>query len=97
MLESEAATWQKRLSQRYISLSEGLREVRFHTLHTSNLRMRESSVTIQLHASLSTVFVVFCYRGPMVFSAITNLSFGVQTAVRAPICLSVSGIHGGEG
>ena len=79
------------------SLSEGLREVHFHTLHTSNMRTRESSVTIQLRASLSTVFVVFCYGGATMFSAIIDLSFRVQTAVRAPICLSVSGIHGGEG
>jgi len=52
---------------------------------------------IQLRASLSTVFVVFCYGGETVFSAITDLSVRVQTTARAPICLSVSGIHGEEG
>jgi len=59
--------------------------------------VRENSVTIQLHASLSTVSLVFCYGGATVFSVITDLSVEVQTVARAPICLSVSGIHGGEG
>ena len=40
----------------------------FYTLHKlSNLRKRENSVTIQLCASLSTVFVVFCYGGARCF------------------------------
>ena len=43
------------------------------------------------------VLVVFCYGGATVFSAITDLSVGVQTAARAHICLSVSGIHDVEG
>ena len=33
----------------------------------------------------------------MMFSAITDLSVGVQTAAMTPICLSISGIHGGKG
>ena len=55
MLESEAATCQKRLSQRYISLYERLREVRFQTLYTSDLRERENSVTRFLEHGVRSV------------------------------------------
>ena len=73
-----------------------LSHLRLHTVRASDLRTREKLVrnqlrtfkTLLLRCSDTEVHDVYYH---------TNLSVGVQTAVRAPFVLSVSGIHGGEG
>ena len=81
--KSQVDTWTETL-ERYIRFYDKQNEVRFYTFEDICQKLR-FSVTIQLRTALNIDLTVFCDEKCFsVFYPITDLSVGVQTAMRVP-------------